>query len=121
MNLSARRVVGVVLGAGTVIGAALLGPAPAAFAAPPNCTAADLAGVSSGVSAATSAYLFTHPEVNGFFTGLEGSPRDTLADQIRQYLDANPRVKDELGGIRQPLVDLRTRCGPPESPEAPGA
>lgn len=33
-------------------------PAPASQ---PNCTAADLAQVSSGVAAATSAYLFTHP------------------------------------------------------------
>lgn len=121
MMLATRRVVGGVLGAGAVAGAALLGPAPSAFAAPPNCTAADLAGVSAGVSAATSAYLFTHPEVNAFFTGLEGSPRDTLPEQIRQYLDANPQVKDELGGIRQPLVDLKARCGPAEPPAAPGA
>jgi hemophore-related protein len=121
MMLATRRVVGGVLGAGAVVGAALMGPAPSAFAAPPNCTAADLAGVSAGVSAATSAYLFTHPEVNAFFTGLEGSPRDTLAEQIRQYLDANPQVKAELGGIRQPLVDLKARCGPAEPLEAPGA
>ena len=39
------------------------GASPAALADPPNCTAADLAGVAAGVSAATSAYLFTHPEV----------------------------------------------------------
>ena len=121
MMLSARRAVGGILGACAVAGTALLGPAPAAFAAPPNCTAADLAGVSAGVSAATSAYLFTHPEVNAFFTSLEGAPRDTLRDQIQQYLDANPQVKDELGGIRQPLVDLKTRCGGDESPEVPGA
>ena len=120
MIRTARRVVAGTIGAGAVAGALLVGLAPSAIAAPPNCTAADLAGVAAGVSAATSAYLFTHPEVNDFFTGLEGSPRDTLADQIRQYLDANPQVKDELGGIRQPLVDLRTRCGSAESPEAPG-
>ena len=106
----ARRAVGIALGAGAVAGA-LLGTAPSALAAPPNCTAADLAGVSSGVSAATSAYLFTHPDVNAFFTGLEGSPRDELRGQIQQYLDANPQVQAELNGIRQPLIDFKNRCG----------
>ena len=111
MMLVTRRVLRGVVGAGVVAGAVLVGLAPSAVAAPPNCTAADLAGVSAGVSAATSAYLFTHPDVNAFFTGLEGAPRDTLRDQIQQYLDANPQVKDELAGIRQPLVDLKARCG----------
>lgn len=102
------------LGAGLVAGALAVGGvswAPSAVAAPPNCTAADLAGVSAGVSAATSAYLFTHPDVNAFFTGLEGTPRDELRGSIAAYLDANPQVKAELQGIRQPLVDLRDRCG----------
>ena len=107
MMISARRVIGGVVGAGAVAGALLVGMAPAALATPPNCTAADLAGV----SAATSAYLFTHPDVNAFFTGLEGAPRDTLRPQIQQYLDANPQIRDELAGIRQPLVDLKNRCG----------
>lgn len=102
------RLVATALGA---VAAGAILTAPAAFAAPPNCTAADLAGVSAGVSAATSAYLFTHPDVNAFFTGLEGSPRDALRPRIQQYLDANPQVKAELGGIRQPLVDLKNRCG----------
>lgn len=105
----ARRVMVAALGAGAMAG--LIGTAPQAAALPPNCTAADLAGVSAGVSAATSAYLFTHPDVNAFFTGLEGSPRDELREQIKQYLDANPQVKAELAGIRQPLVDLKNRCG----------
>ncbi len=114
---TARRMAVAALGAGAVAG--LIGTAPSALADPPNCTAADLAGVSSGVSAATSAYLFTHPDVNAFFTGLEGSPRDELRDQIQQYLDANPGVKADLAGIRQPLVDLRARCGGDESLEVP--
>ena len=91
--------------------AGLVGVSPVAVAAPPNCTAADLAGVAAGVSAATSAYLFTHPDVNDFLTGLEGTARDSLRDQIAQYMDANPQTKAELAGIRQPLVDFRARCG----------
>lgn len=106
--LARARLVGAALSAAAA-GAILT--APSALAAPPNCTAGDLAGVSAGVSAATSAYLFTHPDVNAFFTGLEGSPRDELRTQIQQYLDANPQVKAELAGIRQPLVDLKNRCG----------
>ncbi len=30
----------------------------------------------SGVWAGTSVYLFTHPDVNAFFTGLKGQPGD---------------------------------------------
>ena len=86
-------------------------PPPPAPGAPPNCTAADLAGVASGVSAATSAYLFTHPDVNNFFTSLEGVPRDQVQDDVRAYLDQNPQAKADLTGIRQPLIDVKNRCG----------
>lgn len=116
----ARRVISGAVGAGAVTGALLVGMAPSALAAPPNCTAADLAGTAAGVSAATSAYLFTHPDVNAFFTSLEGTPRDTLRGQVQQYLDANPQVQAELAGIRQPLADLRARCGSDAGPDVPG-
>ncbi|MGY4710627.1 heme-binding protein [Mycolicibacterium sp. CBM1] len=114
----ARRAVVGAIGTGAVAGAILVGAAPVALAdPPPNCTAADLAGVAAGVSAATSAYLFTHPDVNAFFTGLEGAPRDTIRTEVKQYLDYNPSVKADLQGIRQPLVDLKNRCG--GSPDLP--
>lgn len=77
---------------------------------PPNCTAADLAGVMSGVAAATSAYLFTHPDVNAYFTSLKGQPKDQIRSQVQTYLDANPQVRADLQGIRQPSVDFRNRC-----------
>jgi heme-binding protein len=109
---TARRAVAGTVGAGAIAGAMLFGALPSATADnPPNCTAADLAGVASGVSAATSAYLFTHPDVNWFFTSLEGQPREDIRDDVRTYLDANPVVKADLTGIRQPLVDLKNRCG----------
>src|SRR4051812_5430697 len=63
--------------AGGAIGAALFCGIPSALANedpaadPPNCTSADLEGVRAGVDAATSAYLFTHPDVNWFVTSLE--------------------------------------------------
>jgi heme-binding protein len=97
---------------GFIAGAMLLGTAATAAAQPPpNCTAADLAGIMSGVTAATSAYLFTHPDVNAFFTGLKGQPREQQREQVQRYLDANPQVRAELQGIRQPTVDFRNRCG----------
>ena len=107
----AGRAISGVIGAGAAAGTLLVGMAPTALAGPPNCTAADLAGVAAGVSAATSVYLFTNPDVNDFFTGLEGTPRDTLRSSVQAYLDANPSVRAELAGIRQPLVDLKARCG----------
>jgi heme-binding protein len=113
---TARRAVAGAVGTGAIAGAMLFGALPSAMADdpannPPNCTAADLAGVSSGVSASTSAYLFTHPDVNWFFTSLEGQPREDIRDDVRTYLDANPQTKADLTGIRQPLVDLKNRCG----------
>ena len=107
----ARRLVGATIGGGAVAASLLVGMAPSALAAPANCTAADLAGTAAGVSAATSAYLFTHPDANAFFTSLAGTPRDTLRAQVQQYLDANPQTQADLAGIRQPLADLRARCG----------
>ncbi|MBI3214887.1 MAG: heme-binding protein [Mycobacterium sp.] len=111
MLLSVRRVVVGAIGAGAVAGAMLSAAAPALADPPPNCTAADLAGVSAGVSAATSAYLFTHPDVNYFFTDLAGTPREQVQQQVTDYLDGNPQAKADLTGIRQPLVDIKNRCG----------
>lgn len=99
-----------VLGAGMIAGAMLFGSAATAAADPPNCTAADLAGVMSGVAAGTSSYLFTHPDVNAFFTGLKGKPRDQMTADIQAYFDANPRVRDELRAVRQAAADFRDRC-----------
>ena len=106
----ARRALWAVLGAGAVAASALLG-APAATADPPDCTAADMAGVAAGVSAATSAYLFTHPDVNDFVTNLQGQPRDQVLNDVQDYLDARPQTKAEIRAIRAPLANLRARCG----------
>ena len=117
---TARRAVAGAVGTGAIAGAMFIGAMPSAMAQPappppppPNCTAADLAGVASGVSAATSAYLFTHPDVNWFFTGLEGVPRDQVQGDVEAYLNQHPQTKADLHGIRQPLVDIRNRCGDP--------
>jgi heme-binding protein len=110
VRLARRAVIGAI-GTGTVA-AAMFTAAPSALADPlPNCTAGDLAQVASGVSAGTSAYLFSHPWVNDFFTSLQGQPRDQIRTQVRDYLAANPQEQAEIQAIRQPLVDLRSRCG----------
>ena len=101
------------IGAGLIAGAMLAGTAATAAADPPNCTAADLAGVMSGVNAGTSAYLFTHPDVNAFFTSLKGKSRDEMRTDVQAYLDANPQVRDELTAVRQPATDFRDRCNAP--------
>jgi heme-binding protein len=117
---TARRAVAGAVGTGAIAGAMFIGAMPSALAQPappppppPNCTAADLAGVASGVSAATSAYLFAHPDVNWFFTNLEGVPRDQVQADVEAFLNQHPQTKADLHGIRQPLVDIRNRCGDP--------
>jgi hemophore-related protein len=114
---AARRIVGGALLTGGLIGTTLFAGLPSAFANqdpgqnPPNCTAADLEGVRAGVSASTSAYLFTHPDYNWFVTSLEGLPRDQVSKQMKDYLNQHPDTKNDITGIRQPLVDLKNRCG----------
>lgn len=96
-----------------VLGAAVLLATAAPAAAdepPPNCTAADMAGVLTGVSAAISAYLFTHPDVNAFFTDLKGRPRDQQRQAVQDYIDANPQVGADLRGMRAPALEFRDRC-----------
>lgn len=111
--LGKRRAVAGFIGAGAVAGSMLFGAVPSALAddLPPNCSAADLAGVRAGVDASTSAYLFTHPDVNDFFSSLRGLSKDQAHGKVTQYLAANPQTKAELQGIRQPLKDIRDRCG----------
>ncbi len=122
-----RAVAGAV-GAVSLAGAMFFGSAAVATAdppappppAPPNCSPADWAGVRAGVAAAASAYLFTHPAVNDFFATLKGQTRDQIQPQVQAYLDANPQVRTDLQGIKQPADDFLTRCNqqftPPNTP-----
>ncbi len=96
-----------------IAGAALLGSTAtsAAQPAPPNCSLADMSGVLSGVSAAMSAYLFTHPDVNTSLSGMKDMTKEERGEYMDSYMSTNPTVQAELQGIRQPLVDFRARCG----------
>ena len=110
MSFKQRRFVCGVSALAAAILLATAAPAAADDPPPPNCTAADLAGVLTGVSAAMSAYLFTHPDVNAFFTDLRGLPRDQQRQRLQDYLNANPQVEADVRGIRQPSLDFRDRC-----------
>jgi heme-binding protein len=104
------------------IGAALFGASPLAHANqdpaanPPNCSAADLEGIRSGVSASTSAYLFTHPDLNDFMTSLKSMSREQVAAKVKGYMVSHPDEQADMAGIRQPLIDIKDRCGTPPSP-----
>lgn len=99
------------IGCAAVLGTAAPAAAQPPPPAPPNCSSADLTGVMTGVMAATSAYLYTHQPVNDFFTSLKGQSPDARRAALQTYMDANPQVRAELKGIRQPMVDFRNRCG----------
>jgi hemophore-related protein len=115
-----RLVTAVCTGAG--IGAALLVASPLAHANqdpaanPPDCSAADLEGVRAGVSASTSAYLFTHPDLNDFMTTLKALSREQVASKVKGYMASHPDEQADMAGIRQPLIDIKDRCGAPPSP-----
>jgi len=119
-----RRAVAGAVGAVALAGATFLGSAAVASAqpptppppAPPNCSPADWAGVRAGVAAALSAYLFTHPPVNDFFATLKGQTRDQMQPQVQAYLDANPQVRTDLQGIKQPADDFLNRCDQQPNP-----
>ena len=113
---TARRGMVTLIGSGAVAGAMLFGSAGLAFAdpppapPPPNCTAGDLAVASGTVGTAMGDYLFSHPDVNDFFTSLRGLPNEEIRGRVQTYMDAHPQTEAEINGIRQPLTDLRNRC-----------
>ena len=101
-----------------MVGTALFAASPLAHADdpnanPPNCSAADLEFVRAGVQEATGQYLVGHPDVNNFFNGLEGLTRDQAKPKVQAYMKAHPQTKADLAGIRQPLTDIKNRCGNP--------
>ena len=100
-----------------MVGAALFAGTPLAYANsdpaanPPNCSAADLEFVRAGVQQATGQYLVDHPDVNNFFNGLEGLTRDQAKPKVQAYMKKHTQTQAELAGIRQPLTDIKNRCG----------
>jgi hemophore-related protein len=54
--------------------------------------------------------MFAHPDVNAFFSGLKGQPKDQIRSQVQGYFANNPRAKSDLEAIRQPMRDMKDRC-----------
>ncbi|WP_085258504.1 heme-binding protein [Mycobacterium saskatchewanense] len=109
-----RRLVASAMGAaaltGTLWGAAAGIATADAPPRPPNCTSADVAGVATGVGAALTTYLFAHPELNAFYTGLQDQPKDRIHEEVQNYFNAHPEEQADLENIRQPLAAIRQRC-----------
>jgi hemophore-related protein len=108
--LVARRVAVSVLGAGAVLTA---GAAVAVADTAPGCTAGDIAAVEGQVATAMSAYFFTHPDANAFFSSVQGLAKADALSQTNAYLAANPQTQAEINAIRGPVFDLRNRCNIP--------
>jgi hemophore-related protein len=103
----ARRTAASIFGAGGV----LLGlAAPAVADIVPGCSAADITAVESQVAAGVAGYLFTHPDVNLYFSSVQGQPQAAAISKIASYLAANPQTQADLDAIRGPASDLRDRC-----------
>jgi hemophore-related protein len=47
-------------------------------------------------------YLFSHPDVNNFFTGLRGLPNEEIRGDVQNYMNANPQVESEIKGSANP-------------------
>ncbi len=106
----ARRTVATFLGAGAVL---VAGAATAAADTAPGCGAGDITAVESQVAAAMTGYFFTHPDVNAFFSSVQGLPKAEAYTKTKAYLTANPDVQDDINAIRGPVFDLRSRCNIP--------
>lgn len=106
----ARSAGAAVLSAGVAL---MAGAGTAVADAVPGCWASDITAAEAQAATGMTAYLVTHPEVNEFFSGLQGLPSAEIARRTITYLNANPQIQNELDGVRAPVFDLRDRCGIP--------
>ena len=111
--ISTGAMVGAMLFGGAALALAQPTPAPPPPVPAPGCTAADLAQASGTVGTAMADYMFSHPDVNNFFTSLRGKPNQEIRGDVQDYMNANPQVQSDINGIRQPVTDLRNRCDAP--------
>jgi hemophore len=84
---------------------------PSATAASDPCAASEVAKTVATVAANTGTYLDSHPETNQALTTIsqqQAGPQSIVA--LKTYLDANPRVGEDIQQLQQPLVTLSGRC-----------
>jgi hemophore-related protein len=49
-------------------------------------------------------------------TSLKAMSREQVAAKVKQYMASHPDEQADMQNIRQPLVDIKDRCGAPPSP-----
>lgn len=105
-----RRVVGIC--AGSLLGGLAVATlaAPAASAAPDQCSAGGLSGTVSSVTGEARNYLVNHPGANQVLTAAASQPRGEAEANIRGYFTANPQEYYELRGILAPIGDAQRQC-----------
>ena len=111
------------VGAGALAGAMFLGraaakcrPANAAATCAAELLARGLGGRQGGRCCGLVGLSVHPPPVNEFFATLKGQSRDQMQPQVQAYLDANPQVRTELQGIKQPADDFLNRCNQQSNP-----
>ena len=49
-------------------------------------------------------------------TSLKAMPREQVAAKVKDYMAGHPEEQADMTSIRQPLVDIRDRCGARRAP-----
>lgn len=98
--------------AGVLIGgfATAMIAAPAASAAPQQCSADELASTVRTVTGNTQQYLATHPGAGQVLTAAANQPYGQAEANVRGYFTANPGEYYDLRGILAPIGDAQREC-----------
>lgn len=94
--------------------AAIIAPVANAQPAPapsPECTASNVAGTVSAAAASEGAYLTANPQTNEALTTISAQPQPEAKSAYASFFAENPRVKDDLTAIFQPVNALQDNCG----------
>jgi heme-binding protein len=94
--------------------AAIIAPVANAQPAPvpsPDCAASNVAGTVSAAAASEGAYLTANPQTNEALTAISARPQPEAKSAYASFFDQNPRVKDDLSAIFQPVNALQDNCG----------
>ena len=68
-----------------------------------------------------TAYFLTHPDVNAFFSSVQGLSKEEARTQTKSYLAANPQVQNDINFIRGPVFDCETGGHPDQQRHPRGA
>lgn len=96
--------------------AAILAPTANAQPAPgpgsdESCSVSAISTASSAVSASTSTYLASNPEVNDALTDIATQSPYEVTQSYSAYFAAHPEVESQLRTINEPVANLQSQCG----------